>query len=226
MTGIPPTFTARDIGLIKIALPTVTDPAKLAQLPAILRYWCENELSEHLSVEGRATATERNKRFARLSTAADKLLAELKALPDADRDIVALNMTMKASNAPFSPSARRSFRAFPKRLSAYAKVLQQLSASAKAEIQRFGRGQPKNTTAYLVMLDIADIFEDMTGCPATRQTNRRTGDPEGPFWDFASAIWPVVFGAGDDGLQAAIRNWVTYKTYNDRSSLIANFRLS
>src|SRR5262249_20406237 len=70
-----------------------------------------------------------------------------------------------------------------------------------------GPGQPRNVSAYLVMMDLAAIFEWLTGKKATRVVDRITNDETGPFWDFAAAVWPLVFGNGCHGLRAAMKNW-------------------
>jgi hypothetical protein len=76
------------------------------------------------------------------------------------------------------------------------------------------------------MKDIAAIFEWLTNIEATRQVDRISGVGAGPFWQFAAAIWPVVFGEADDGLPAAMKNWSSYrKRYGERSALIANIAM-
>ncbi|MFY9958399.1 hypothetical protein, partial [Bradyrhizobium sp.] len=65
--------------------------------------------------------------------------------------------------------------------------------------------------AFLVIRDIAALFEWMTSYKATRQVSRANGKPTGAFYNFAAALWPVVFGQGDDGLQAAIKKLTSAK---------------
>jgi hypothetical protein len=48
----------------------------------------------------------------------------------------------------------------------------------------------------------------------------------GPFFRFASALWPAIFGNGTVGLPAAMKNWASArKHYDERSALIANMAL-
>ena len=50
-----------------------------------------------------------------------------------------------------------------------------------------------------------------------------TGKETGPFRKFLEALWPVVFGDGIRGLQAAMRRWEEARIkYDDKSPLIAN----
>jgi hypothetical protein len=77
--------------------------------------------------------------------------------------------------------------------------------------------------------DIAQIFEWLTGMKATRQVDRKgeggKGDI-GPFWEFAKAIWPLVFRNGKHGLSNAMKNWAeARKKFDEGSSLMANIAL-
>ena len=85
------------------------------------------------------------------------------------------------------------------------------------------KGQPRNITAYLVMLDAAAIYEWASGKKATRNVDRQTSKEVGPFLKFLEALWPVVFGKGICGLPAAMRRWADAQgKYDEKSALIAN----
>jgi hypothetical protein len=43
--------------------------------------------------------------------------------------------------------------------------------------------------------------------------DRDLGKDTGPFWDFAAAVWPHVFGKGRYGLSAAMKNWEKKKRH-------------
>ena len=76
------------------------------------------------------------------------------------------------------------------------------------------------------MQDIATIFQWVTGTEASRSVDRADGKESGPFWEFASAVWPVVFGKGDDGLSSAMHNWARHKKrYGAGLALIFNIAL-
>jgi len=99
----------------------------------------------------------------------------------------------------------------------------------EAAIQRLveedkqGKGQPRNVRAYLVMLDLAAIFEWLTDRKATRQVDRITNDETGHFWNFAAAVWPLVFGHGCDGLKSAMKNWKALRLkHNENSPFMLN----
>jgi hypothetical protein len=102
--------------------------------------------------------------------------------------------------------------------------LAKLAAAAPAAWRR-GRGRPRNITAYFVMNDIAAIYEWVTKMEATREVDRVSNKDSGPFWQFATTIWCVVFG-GTTGLSAAMKNWAGYRRkYGERSALMANLAI-
>ena len=105
--------------------------------------------------------------------------------------------------------------------------LAKLAAITPQERQRFRRGRPLNIIAYLVLLDAAAIFEWFSGKKAARGVNRIDGSETGPFFRFVSVLWPIIFGKGDEGLPAAIKNWASWRSkFDEHSAFIANVDLS
>src|SRR5205807_1547670 len=97
--------------------------------------------------------------------------------------------------------------------------IETIATAAKRPLEKPSRGQPRNIPAYLMMMDIAAIFEYLTDTEPSRQVDRKTREEIGPFRDFAGAIWSVVFGGGD-GLSAALKNWAeARRKYAERSLL-------
>ena len=87
------------------------------------------------------------------------------------------------------------------------------------------RGQPRNIPAYLVMKDLAAIFEWLTDRKATRGVDRTDHTETGPFWRFALSVWQVTFGT-TRGLKAAMKNWAeARKLYHEHSSFLYNLTL-
>jgi hypothetical protein len=104
--------------------------------------------------------------------------------------------------------------------------LSKLSAIAPEKLWKSGPGQPRNLRAHLVLQDAAAIFEWLTGMKAARGVDRIGAFETGPFFRFASTLWPEVFGNGVVGLPAAMKNWAQYRSqYNERSALVANIAL-
>jgi hypothetical protein len=100
-----------------------------------------------------------------------------------------------------------------------------ISAAGKQPLSKPRRGRPRNILTYLVMMDIAAVFEYLTDTAATRQVDRSTHEETGPFREFAGAIWSIVIGS-DDGLSAALKNWAEgKKRHAECSPLIVNIAM-
>src|SRR5262249_39333215 len=105
--------------------------------------------------------------------------------------------------------------------------LRKLAAAPVTLIEKTkrGRGQPRNIPAYLVMKDLAAIFELLTDRKAARAIDWTDNTETGPFWRFAESVWPVVFG-NTRGLKAAMKNWAkARKLYHEHSSFVLNLPL-
>jgi hypothetical protein len=69
------------------------------------------------------------------------------------------------------------------------------------------KGPARNDVPYLVLLDLAAIFEWLTGRKSARAWFKSGLEEEQPpFHAFAAAVWPVLF-CSDDGLSNAMRSW-------------------
>jgi hypothetical protein len=197
-------FTHRDIGLIKKALPADISPRKLQLLPRILKYWAHSDLPEHLAEEQASTITGRVTRIGAVARSASELFDALDALKRGNEEVLVITQILKAKAGI---ADARALQASKKRFEEERAFLTELKSGAAASAKHWkrGQGQPQNVVASLVIRDIAAFFEWLTGHKATRQVSRANGRPTGAFYDFAAALWPTVFGQGDDGLQAAIK---------------------
>jgi hypothetical protein len=111
-------------------------------------------------------------------------------------------------------------------LDQYSQFVTDLTNIKPKEFWKLGQGQPRNVKAYLVLQDAAAIYEWATGTTATREVDRETGSEVSPFFKFASILWPMIFGNGEAGLKAAIKNWAAWrKKHDERSALIVNIAL-
>jgi hypothetical protein len=89
--------------------------------------------------------------------------------------------------------------------------------------------QAGNLQRYLVLLDLAAIFEWASGQHAGRRVrtdiSEDAGKEYGPFYDFARAAWPMIFGS-EKGLSHALRTWAKRRAlYREESPLIWNMDL-
>jgi hypothetical protein len=176
-------------------------------LPKILREWNSTDLREHLSRESRPIIQARIKKLESVRKRAERLLEALNAIDELGRVVIRRQMIL-ADGLEGTTFLTNLVRMRPK------------------EVWNLKAGQPPNLAAYFVLKDAADIFEWFTGLKATREVDRDSYKDTGPFWDFASALWPVVFGRGIEGLSSALKNWAHDSVqFDERSALIANIAM-
>ena len=124
---------------------------------------------------------------------------------------------------------RRGFNDFDeqvKRLKEQRDYLAQLAAISPKRYWNTGRGRPRNLAAYLVLQDAAAIYEWFSGKKAARGVSPVDGKESGPFFRFASTLWPIIFEKGCAGLPAAMRNWAVGRArFSERSPFIANLAM-
>ena len=83
-----------------------------------------------------------------------------------------------------------------KRLKEQRDYLAQLAAISPKRYWNTGRGRPRNLAAYLVLQDAAAIYEWFSGKKAARGVSPVDGKESGPFFRFASTLWPIIFEKG------------------------------
>jgi hypothetical protein len=219
-------FDERAVEQIRASLPKGIDQRRLDLLPQILDEWIRTELREHLSLESRATLQERYDRLTKIGKCANDLRQALEAIDQRGKFWIAQVMAREEESTPFSVSRER-LAEMEERLRQEDDFLRKLAAAPLTLIEedRRGRGQPRNIRAYLVMLDLAAIFELLTERKAARGVDRTDHTETGPFWRFAESVWQVVFGT-TGGLKAAMKNWAeARKLYHEHSSFLLNLLL-
>jgi hypothetical protein len=193
-------FSEKALRQVVAALPSTTPLERMKLLPPVLRAWAREDLREHLSRERRADVRERENRFQAIKTKTEDLLTAYFALDELGTSEVALRAQIQRDSVDAwvdleIANDRRNNAIF---------WLNDLVEALK-EPQPI----PKPDTAtkhYLVMRDMAAIFELITGDAATRRTDIDAGTPYGPFWDFAKALWSAIYGH-ERGLQNAVKIW-------------------
>ena len=203
----PPQFVERAVELIKASPPTGIDQRRLDLLPLILEEWRVHDLP-HLSRESRATVRTRYDRLKKVGNSATHLRQALEALDEGGRDWIALEIGREELSHPLYSVSREKFTDNKERLKQEDDFLGKLAAATLrlVEKDKRGPGQPRNISAYRVMMDIAAIFEWLTKRKAARGVDRIYHTETGPFFWFAESIWPVAFG-NTRGLKAAIKNF-------------------
>ncbi|HMF24220.1 MAG TPA: hypothetical protein VKG24_19165 [Pseudolabrys sp.] len=191
-------------------------------LPRILQEWGRIDLRQHLSMASPAIIRKRINRLEKIKASACQLSDALNKLDKRDQTSILWQMII-AEGKRFDDVSRTEFSDRQARLSEVVDYLAKLGAIKPKEYWHPRRGHPRNIPAYQVLKDAAAIFEWLTGTTATREVDRSKGIETGPFFRFASILWPVVFRKGVAGLPAAMKNWAAARSkYNEASALIAN----
>ena len=222
-----PTFTDRDIERIRQSLPDGVDPQRLKLLPKILRDWAATDLSLHLSMPTAKERGDRIKRLEALAASSKSLVQALDAVDQDDDPVWIMGEMIAADGRRLSATERIRAENHYQEMRDFLGRLPSASIAA-AKNWKKGRGQPRNDAASLVLMDLVAIYEWLTRRRASRQVSRVDGADTGPFWEFAGAIWPLVFGNADYGLSSAIRNWDSARKKRlkgTRSPLLANIAM-
>jgi hypothetical protein len=215
-------FSAEFARIVADSLPKTVCSRRLKLLPQILQEWNRTDLQRHLSMEPPAIRRARIKKLEAVKKCARRLLESMEAVDKTGRTTILVQMIVAEGRRPEDVSRAEVANRIT-RLKEERDFLAKLSAIAPRESWKPRRGQPRNIPAYLVLQDAAAIFEWLTGKKATREVNRDDGTEVGPFFRFASTLWPEVFGKGVAGLPAAMKNWASWRSrYDEQSALLGN----
>jgi hypothetical protein len=198
------TFTDKGVHQIAKALRVEANLHRLSLLPRVLHEWAEVYLTEYASVEtSRAFAPIEAARYKRIAGGAKELKHAIDAVIEAgDQSLIAFELGRAGRSIP----NRERHEHFSQKLMEHRQFLDDLQAaveSLQGKLKK-GPGQPRNIFAYLVILDLAAIFEWLTGRTAEREVDRMEGRETGAFYHFCAAVWPLVFNSETRGLPAAI----------------------
>jgi hypothetical protein len=223
-----PSFSSDVIEAIADSLPEPRSEGCRKLLPQILDEWSRNELQRHVrhfSKESRSVARERMKKLEIVRKRAGELLEALEAVDENARTGILAHLMIIAEGRRPEDVSRAEYAVRIRRLDEERDFLARLAAVAPTEFGKRESGQPRNLHAYLVLQDAAAIFEWFSGMKAARGVDRTSGTETGPFFRFASTLWPLVFGK-NRGLPAAMKNWALWRSqYDERSALITNIGL-
>jgi hypothetical protein len=224
--AIPFVFADKELDQIARALPASASAHRLSLLPNVLREWAENYLPEYaVLADSRESAMDQTKRRAKVGSAAVTLQAAMAVLKPDDLSSIALEMGRTDESVPM----RDRLEHFTEKLMEQSRSLSYLIAGVASLQKRMksGPGQPRNIIAYLVLRDIAAIYGWVTGNKAHREVDRVRGTEIGAFYQFAAAIWPLVFSSADDGLPAAMKNWsLARRQFREAFPLLINIGMN
>jgi hypothetical protein len=222
-----PYFDERAVEQIRASLRAGIDQRRLDLLPRVLNHWSVTDLLEHLSQEDRATLRRRYDQLKEIGKCANNLRKALGAIDQRGISWIAQEIEEEGSPPFPSTASWERLAEIKDRLKQEDDFLRKLAAAPVRLIEELdgslsGR-RPRNIRAYLVMKDLAAIFEWLTGRKAAREVDRIDHSETGPFFRFAQSIWPVVFG-NSRGLKAAVKNFATArKLYQEHSPFLYNF---
>jgi hypothetical protein len=229
----PAAFSPEAFDAIAGALPPEACSRRLKLLPSILGEWAAIDLPRHwdFSSESQAVARRRDAQVAALGLAAKRLIEAFTALDDIGLWEVAFWTEHLRIGKTFPGLDHVAVAEGIERRKVGEEWLGTLARACheRANPRTSRRGRPKALTSYLVMLDLQAIFEFETSTAATRRVHGLdhpdSGAEYGPFFEFARAVWPLVFGS-ETGVSAAMKNWApAQRNYGERSALIANVAL-
>jgi len=207
-------FSREAIDTIAAALPSSTDPARSALLPKILRAWAEEDLHEHLSREGRAGIRQREKRLRSVGAQARKLIEAIEALDHTSSFETALRPQMRHAGTGFWETDITVAKQRRDSAISWLIDLIEIFDGWKNEAADGKKPKPpadKKIRYYLIIRDLAAIFELVSGEEPTRRVDPGSGETYGPFADFAASVWVQIF-KNSRGLSYAIRVWADEMT--------------
>jgi hypothetical protein len=212
---LPGSFSEQDIKRIADSLPEPACERRRELLPKILHEWVRTDLRRNLSLPTKQDILKRSQRIKLVVKCAQELLQALSVTTNDDRNQIAYRMVSKGRNLDqIDQSGLNEFRNLKARLEEELKeeigFLTRLAAITSTQVKK-PPGRPRNFAGYLVLMDAASIFLWYTGMDPVRGVDRITNAESGPFFRFASVLWPMVFEGDTDGLRNSIRNWAVWR---------------
>ena len=213
-----------DIKLIIRALPINKVNRNCRYLPNLLQFWYLLELIEH-SRFGPDTKSSRLLKDIKEIGQLTRRLSKTLATPDGEklRDVV-FSETWEAKCITPSKNDLVKADAEIDQFILSASMIEEAANRYVAKKRKVGR--PQSLQSLLVMRDIAAIYGWVTDTQPTRQFDPVASEEMGPFFNFASACWIVIYG-NDDGLPSAMKPWARDKRNGaDPSAIVFNFQHS
>jgi hypothetical protein len=206
-------------------LPKPLNERRCRLLPKILQEWGRTDLQQHLALElSGAIIRTRIKKLEAVRKGALQLMKAINSVDEESRNALVAQMAI-AERGGYTPGVFRGadFATRDERLREESEFLAKLAAVRPHEYWPLKSRQPRTIAAYLVLQDAAAIYKWLTGRRAARGVDRITARESGPFFRFASTLWPVVFGKGTAGLPSAMKTWDENRRQSrERSPLLFN----
>jgi hypothetical protein len=224
-------FTTDQIDQLMAALPGCTDERKQTLVPMILAEWGRIDVEEHLSQAPPQQVRAERELLKKLASSANELAHALSSLARGSRFAVAYQLSKGKFGTETALARYNRIRKADRRLGETPATAERLAA-AVTETAAIWDPLPlrhSSVIRYLILLDLAAIFEYATDQPSGRRVRTDlhvdAGEDYGPFWDFASAIWAIIFGS-TRGLGYAVKFWAKARAkHGEWSPVILNMDL-
>jgi hypothetical protein len=225
------TLTDEDVGALVAVLPGCTDAHRRSLLPRILREWSRIDLEEHLTRSTPRQIRAERQQINKVAKRARELAQALSELEPDGRFVIAGQLVEAGAGSRFGLLSHEDSFEADRRLDEAQKRLEELAKAATEAHRAFVPLPNRHETLlrYLVLLDLAAIYEWATRQRAGRRvgtdTSARPGETYGPFWDFASVAWPIIFESVA-GVDYALKTWAdARRRYKEKSPIIGNLHL-
>jgi hypothetical protein len=217
-------FTKTQVDALVAVLPGCADAHRPSLLRRIFEEWSRIDLEEHLTRSTPKQIQAKRLQIENIATRASQLAQALSKVEGNGRFVIAGRL-LKTDASALSWLGHEDRSEADRRLSEIQKRLEELAKAATKASNAFVPLPHRHNTVvrYLVLLDLAAVFEWATRQRASRKVGTdagtRPGQTYGPFWDFASAAWPIIFGSSA-GLDNALKFWAEGRRLYDEASPI------
>jgi hypothetical protein len=224
-------FTKAQIRDLVYALPAYINAHRRRLLPRVLKEWSRTDLNEHLTRPTPRQIRAEHRQLEKIGRTARDLAQALAAIADNGRFTIACQLLAPRSDFFTNRLKYEDVCEAERRLQEEPNRLQQLATAADEASAHFVPLPFRQSTLlrYLILQDLAAIFEWAMRQHAGRRVKTDIGDDAGetygPFWEFASATWRIVFGS-TKGLDNALKQWAqARRSYGEQSAVIANLHM-
>jgi hypothetical protein len=224
-------LTSEQIDALVSVLPGCTNAHRRELLPRVLEEWGWTDLAEHLERATPERVRAERRQMKRLARCASKLALALSDLEPHCRFAIASRLLGSEAHGTADRRGYDERRQADRRLSEEPAKLERLASAATEEADGWVPLPLRHETIvrYLVLQDLAAIFEWATGVRAGRRVRTDLSDDAGkeygPFYELARAAWPMVFGS-EKALGNAIRTWAKGRAqHGERSPFMLNMHL-
>ena len=224
-------FSNAQVEALVAALPGCPDAHRRSLLPRILREWSGIDLAEHLTRRTPKQIRAERRQIDKVANRARELARALSEVEGGGRFAIASQLLEMETGSQVRSLSYEDKREGDRRLREEPKRLETLAKAAAQASRVFVPLPLRQYTLirYLVLLDLAAIYEWATRQGAGRRVKTDSGDNAGmtygPFWDFASAAWPIIFESVA-GLDNALKTWAEgRRRYKDTSAIMWNLHM-